>query len=103
MSSAHEDLIGKIAATGISEEEAEHAARRCLMSMEKNGGFGYAGGATFAYFLAMSTTPPGAAVAVAYSAYAVVGGAIGAGYALAKSPQCSEVREAISFWNTAPP
>src|SRR6266404_6852675 len=68
MSSAYEDLIGKIAATGISEEEAEHAARRCLMSMAKNGGFGYAGGATFAYFLAMSTTPPGAAVAVAYSA-----------------------------------
>src|SRR5258708_13144016 len=97
MSSAHEDLIGKIAATGISEEEAEHAARRCLMSMAKNGGFGYAGGATFAYFLAMSTTPPGAAVAVAYSAYAVVGGATGAGYPPPNSPHSSELRQALIF------
>jgi hypothetical protein len=90
MSSPYDDLIDQIAATGISRKEAEYAARRCTMAMLKNGVVGYGGAGLLTYFLRMSPGP------------ALVGFAVGAGYGFVKSPQCSEVREAIRFWNTAP-
>ena len=90
MSSPYEDLIDQITATGISRQEAEYAARRCAMAMLKNGVVGYGGAGVLTYFLRMSPTT------------AVLGFAVGAGYTLAESPQCSEVREAIRFWNPAP-
>ena len=94
MPSPYDQLIQAIADTGISEAEAQHAARRCSLAVAKGGLTGYFGGGAFAYFLAMN---PASAVPCA-----VAGLGIGAGYALAKSPQCSEVRDAIRFWNTAP-
>jgi hypothetical protein len=94
MSSPYEDLIRAITETGISRAEAEHAARRCAMAMAKGGLLGYAGGSiAFGYFMAMN---PATAIP-----YLLVSTAVGGGYALTKSPQCSEVRDAISFWNTA--
>jgi hypothetical protein len=94
MASPYDDLIQAITATGVSEVEARHAARRCAIAMAKNGAMGYLGGGAFAYFMAMN---PAAAIP-----FLVGGAAIGAGYAFAKAPQCSEVREAVRFWNTAP-
>ena len=94
MPSPYEQLIEAIVETGVSEVEAQHAARRCAMAMAKQGAVGYLGGGAFAYFMAMN---PASAVP-----YAIAGLAGGAAYALIKSPQCSEVREAIRFWNTAP-
>jgi hypothetical protein len=90
----YDELIQSITATGLPETEARNAARRCAMAMAKQGAVGYLGGGAFAYFMAMNP-----ATAVPY----LVGGAVlGAGHALAKSPQCSEVREAIRFWNITP-
>jgi hypothetical protein len=92
--SSYDELIQKITATGISENEARLAVRRCTFAMAKQGVVGYAGAGAFTYFMAMNP-----ATAVPY----LVGGAVlGAGYALAKSPQCSEVRTAIRFWNATP-
>ena len=94
MASPYDQLIQAIVDTGVSEAEAQHAARRCAMAMAKQGAVGYLGGGALSYFLAMN---PGTALP-----YLVGGLAIGAGHALVKSPQCSEVREAIQFWNLAP-
>ena len=93
MNSPYEELIERITATGVSRQEAEYAARRCALAIFKGGAVGYSAAGAWAYFLAMN---PAAA-----ASYLVAGSAVGAGYALAKSPQCSEVREAIWYWNTA--
>jgi hypothetical protein len=90
MASPYDQLIQSIVETGLTEDEARIAARRCVLAMAKQGIAGYAGGGALAYFLAMS---PGIAVGAM---------TLGAGHALAKSPQCSDVRQAIRFWNTAP-
>jgi hypothetical protein len=93
MPSPYEQLIQAIAETGVSEVEAQHAARRCAIAMAKQGIAGYAAGGALSYFLAMNLT-----TAVPY----LVGStALGAGHALMKSPQCSDVRRAIQFWSTA--
>ncbi len=91
MANPYEQLIQAIVETGVSEAEAQHAARRCAMAMVKKGFAGYIGGGALSYFLAMN---PSTAIP-----YLVGGIALGAGHALVKSPQCSEVREAINFWN----
>ena len=93
MASPYEQLIQAITETGIPETEARHAASSCAVAMAKQGAVGYLGGGAFSYFLAMN---PGTAVL-----YLVGGVTVGAGHALFTSPQCSEVREAIRFWNTA--
>jgi hypothetical protein len=92
MASPYDQLIQAIIDTGVSEAEAQHAARRCAMAMAKQGVAGYLGGGALSYFLAMN---PGTAVP-----YLVGGVVLGAGHALVTSVQCSEVREAIKFWNT---
>jgi hypothetical protein len=93
MSAPYDDLIDAVTNTGISRAEAEHAVRRCAMAMAKGGLVGYTAGGAFAYFMAMN---PATSIP-----YLLVSTAAGGGYALAKSQQCSEVREAINFWNTA--
>ncbi|MBS0396597.1 MAG: hypothetical protein JSR54_18400 [Proteobacteria bacterium] len=93
MASPYEELISSITAAGVPEVEARHAARRCAMAMAATGAVGAAAGMAFAFF--MSRNP------VASIPQGLVGGAVGAGYALIKAPQCAEVREAIRFWNTA--
>jgi hypothetical protein len=93
MNSPYEDLIQRIASTGISSQEAEFAARRCAIAMLKGGSVGYTAAGVWAYFLAMNP--------VAAAGYLASASVAAAGYQLATSPQCSEVREAISFWNTA--
>jgi hypothetical protein len=94
MANPYDELIHAIRNTGISEAEAQHAARRCLKEMAKQGAMGYLGGGALSYFLAMNP-----ATAMPY----LIGGlALGGGHALAKSPQCSDVRKAISFWNSEP-
>jgi len=85
----YDDLIDFIESSGISRPEAEFSARRCAMSMAKAGIFGYGASIPIAYFMKMS---PGTVL---------VGGALGAAWALAKSPSCQEVRDAISYWKTA--
>jgi hypothetical protein len=93
MNSFYDELIDSIMATGISEEEARNAARRCAMAMGRHAAVGYAGGGALGFFLQMNP-----ATALPY----LVGGlALGAGHGLAKAPQCAEVRQAIGFWNTA--
>jgi len=94
VSSPYDDLIEKIADTGISRQEAEFAARRCAMAMLKGGAVGYTAAGAWAYFLAMNP--------LAAAGYLAGASVAGAGYQLATSPQCAEVRQAISFWNTAP-
>jgi hypothetical protein len=93
MSSAYDGLIERITDSGISRSEAEHAARRCALAMAKGGVFGYTAAGAFAYFMAMNPT-----TALPYLVGSTV---VGSGYQLLKSPECSEVRKAISFWNTA--
>jgi hypothetical protein len=94
MNSAYDDLIDKITDSGISRSEAEHAARRCAAAMAVGGLAGYTAAAGFAYFMAMNPL-----TALPYLIGAPV---VGASYQLLKSPSCSEVRQAIGFWNTAP-
>jgi hypothetical protein len=89
MASPYEQLIQAIIETGIPETEARHAARRCALAMAKQGATRYLGGGALAYFMAMN---PATAVP-----YLVGGVALGAGHALLKAPQCSEVREAVPF------
>lgn len=93
MSSAYDDLIDQITANGVERSEAEHAARQCALAMAKGGLVGYTAMGAFAYFLAMNPT-----TAIPYLAIST---AAGSSYQLLKSPACSEVRSAISFWNTA--
>ena len=93
MASPYEQLIQAIVDTGVSEAEARHAAQRCALAMATRGIVIYAGAGAFTYFMSMN---PATAIP-----YWVGGLAVGAGSALAKSPSCSEVREAIRFWNTA--
>jgi hypothetical protein len=90
---AYNDLVSFVADQGLSEGEAEHAIRRCLMAMAKYGIGAYAGAGAVAYF--MNMTP---ASAVGFGLLTVGGGAA---VGLMKSPQCSEVRGAVRFWNTA--
>jgi len=92
MKSPYDELIDAIVDSGVSESEAQLAARRCALAMAQNGAVAYLGGGALAYFLAMN---PASAVP-----YAVGGLTLGAGYALAKSPRCSEVRDAIRFWSS---
>lgn len=95
MSTPCDQLIQSITDTGVAESEAQqHAARRCALATARGGASGYVGGGALSCFLAMN---PASAVP-----YAVVGLGVDAAYALVKSPQCSQVREAIRFWNTAP-
>jgi hypothetical protein len=93
MASPYDQLIQAITETGVSEAEAQFAVRRCAMAMAKQGAITYVGGSALAYFLAMN---PATAMP-----YLVGSAALGAGHALAISPQCSEVRLAILFWITA--
>ncbi len=90
MSVVYDDLIDKITASGVSKADAQIAVRHCEMAMIKGGLVGYTAGGALAYFLAMNPA----------SAFPFLIGttATGAGYQLLKSPACSEVREAVSFW-----
>jgi hypothetical protein len=58
--------------------------------MIKGGVAGYSTGGALAYFLAMNP--------VSVFPFLIGTTATGAGYQLLKSPSCSEVREAVSFW-----
>ena len=94
MTSLYEQLIQAIVQTGVSQDEARHAARRCALEMARQGFVGYLGSGALAYFLAMNP--------VSAMSFLAGGAVLGAGHAFARSPQCSEVREAISFWSSAP-
>jgi hypothetical protein len=77
---------------GISREEAEHAIRRCALAMSLTGFAGWeAGAGAVAYFLNPGVMMVGG----------VVGAGAGAYQAYKRAPQCSEVRDAIRYWNTA--
>jgi hypothetical protein len=91
MADYYNDLINWVADTGVTRDEARHAVVRCSLAIAKGGAAGYAAMGAAAYFMAMN--PATAAE------YLVASTAIGGGYALAKSPSCAEVREAIQFWN----
>ena len=81
----YEDLIDFVTKRGISRYEAERAVKRCARAMAING--------LVAFFLAMN---PATAVP-----YLIAGTAVGAVTTLARAPACSDIREAISYWNTA--
>jgi hypothetical protein len=89
----YEDLINFVVDSGLSRDEAEHAVRQCVFAMIRKGLAGYTAGGAAAYFMQMN---PSTAIP-----FLLVTTSVGAGYALAKAPQCSEVRGAVQFWNTA--
>jgi len=89
----YEDLIDFVTKRGISRYEAERAVKRCARAMAINGLVGYSTGGAIAFFLAMN---PATAVP-----YLIAGTAVGAVTTLARAPACSDIREAISYWNTA--
>ena len=93
MPSPYDELVSFVEQSGISQAEAELAIRRCSLAMAKQGIYTYAAGGAVMYF--MNMTP---ASALSYGTLAFGAGAF---HALAKSPQCSEVRDAIQFWSTA--
>jgi hypothetical protein len=92
MPSPYDELVEFVAQSGISQAEAEHAVRRCATAMLAQGAATYVAGSAVMYFMNM-TIPS----AFSYGTLALGAGAV---HAVAKSPQCSEVREAIRFWNT---
>lgn len=91
---AYDDLIAFITKQGVSEQEAAHAVRRCVIAMGRHGLAAYGSAGAIAYFLNMN---PASAMGFATAA-------IGSGAAIgfASAPQCSEVRSAIAFWGTSP-
>ena len=93
MNSPYEELIDFVVSSGISRTEAEHGVRMCALAMAKNGAAAYFGTGAVVYFMSMN---PATAVP-----YLVGAAAVGAGYGLAKSPQCQEVRDALRYWSAA--
>ena len=94
MSSKYDELVSFVGNQCISEYEADHAIRRCIAAMAKNGIASYAGASAVAYFMNMT---PASAVGFGVTTFT-----LGAGYAVVNSPKCSEVRSTIHFWNTEP-
>jgi hypothetical protein len=90
---AYNDLISSVSESGLAEEEAKHAVRRCVLAMAKGGFVGYTAMGALAYFMSMNP-----ATALPYLLVSTSGGAA---YQLAKSPQCEDVRKAVFFWNSA--
>jgi len=93
MDMTRQGLIESITRTGISQDDAELAVDQCTKAMVKHGIGAYAGLGLAAYFLNMT---PATALA-----YAVATPVLGAGYGFFTSPQCQDVREAVTFWKTA--
>lgn len=93
MRTAYDDLIDFVVSTGVSRAEAELGVRRCAVAIGKHGLVGYTAGGAVAYFLGMN---PATAIP-----YLIGTAAAGAGYGLVKSPQCHEVRQALTYWATA--
>jgi hypothetical protein len=90
---AYDDLLGFMRDQGFTDLEAQHAVKRCVIAMAKHGAGAYAGAGAIAFF--MNMTP---ASAMGFATVTLAGGAA---HGLATSPQCKDIREAISFWNTA--
>jgi hypothetical protein len=88
-----EAITQKIVESGVSQEEAEHAVRQCVIAMAKGGGVAGMAGMAFGFFMTKNL----AAATVIGAAGIPAGGA----FQLLKAPQCQEVRDAINFWNTA--
>jgi len=93
MDSPYNEIVEFVTSNGVSQAEAEVAVGNCLKAMAKYALGAYVAGGAVAYFMRMS---PNTAIP-----WLVVSTAAGAGYALAKAPQCSEIREAIAFWERA--
>jgi hypothetical protein len=92
-------LLDQVMKTGISEEEARLAVRRCAVTMAKQGALAYVGGGAaqiaLSYFVKMNP-----ATAIPYAVGSVL---LGAGHAVYSSPDCSDVRRAIVYWNQQTP
>ena len=85
-------LIDSMTRSGVDHSDAELAVDQCIRAMLKHGVGAYTATGLAAYFLGMNP-----ATAVPYLVAAPV---LGAGYGFFSSPQCRDVREAVSFWKT---
>lgn len=90
---AYDDLLAFVRESGLDDEEARHAVRRCAITMAKNGAGAYLGAGAIAYFMNMNPASAMGFAAVTFGS--------GAAYALATSPSCGDVRKAVFFWRTA--
>ena len=86
-------LIDSMMRSGVSHADAEEAVDQCTKAMLKHGVGAYTATGLAAYLLGMNP-----ATAMPYLVAAPV---LGAGYGFFSSPQCQDVREAVSFWKTA--